>query len=144
MDGDFHTAVFPLEHMDRHIVRDDLRAFKNIGLDRINGGSHLAQLKRSSRTIGLSSLQVFPQYEEVHITYIEICSDVRGGELGRRLLVPVFDYAVEMSEELGKQVFVTVGGFTPKGKRSILPKMRELSIDYSVKGVTFDPPEIYR
>ena len=75
---------------------------------------------------------------------ISICKEVRGKALSKRLLAGVFDYAAQMSTELGEHFWITLGGFTPKGERSILPAMRELSVDYSHRGVTFDPPERYR
>ena len=144
MEPEYYSAVFPIEDLKAHVRPEDLRAFKNIGLDRINGGSHLAQLRQGPRTVGLSSLQIYPQYEEVHVTYIEICSDVRGDKLGRKLLASIFDYAADMAKQSTEHIFISAGGFTAKGERSILPAMKELSIEYSSRGVTFDPPEHYR
>jgi hypothetical protein len=75
---------------------------------------------------------------------IEICLDARGQKLGRRLLRSIFDYSADMATSLGKQNYIVVNGFSAKGERSILPVMRDFSIEYSKRGVTFDCPEPYR
>lgn len=102
MTLDYQTTVFPIEELNIRVNPKDLLAFKSIGLNRINNGSHLIQLKQGPRTIGLSSLKIYPQYEEVYTIFIEICSDVRGNKHSRKLLCAMFDYAANMSKKLRK------------------------------------------
>lgn len=64
MDQDYHSAVFPVACLTGHVRRGDLRAFRTIWQDRINEGSHLAQLRHGERTIGLACLQVFKRHAE--------------------------------------------------------------------------------
>ena len=143
MLSEYSSALFPIECMKAHVRLEDLRSFKSIDRDRINAASHLAQLRHGPRTVGLSSLQIYPKYEEIHLTYIEVCSDVRGQQLGKKLLTAVFDHAAEMALSQDTRIAVTVGGFTQKGMRSILPAMRHLEREYSSKKVDFDCPAQY-
>ena len=137
-EAHYNTAVIPGACSHARIRPEDLGAFGQDCLRNLKSCSHVAQLRLGPRTVGLRTLMVYPQYEEVHVTFGEIAKDMRGQNLNRKLLAGVFDFSARLAGQLGEHVYITVGGFTPDGESRSLPLLREMSVDYKRKGVTFD------
>lgn len=134
----YRITTFPQACHTAHIEKADLLAFDYISLDRVNSGSHITQLREGAETVGIVTLDCYPRIGDVHITYIEVSKSKRGIGLNKMLLTGVFDYAAKLATDYKRHMFLNVGYFTAKGERSVLPTLKELSVQYSQKRVTFD------
>jgi ribosomal protein S18 acetylase RimI-like enzyme len=118
-----------------NVVPEQLSVFKSVGDDRMKSASHIAQLVDKGRIVGLATTQFYPEYEELHITFLEVAKGHRGQKLGGRLLEGISDYVADVAYSFEQDFWVTSNGYTIQGERSLQPLISKLNLRH--KNVSF-------